>query len=299
MQTKRMVRFVVALLMLTWLGTAQAAPCEQPDLAAGIRRGQLWYQPQLTFEDGSAVRVRPQQAPANVRLAIAADSNEWIAIEGDFDPTAKYIGVEVDGYTMLTTPDQRYVCSRGIVLYDTLHDAHIFSIDRYGNRSETVTKTVTAIGGRREVHYKCGAYGAMMIMGSLMIAGFVFVMVVAAGVLRKRGPGKVPVAGVVPLLAENVARTVVRGYWIKLAVAVLTLSGLWTFDHPYLAFQLSPVVLVWFICVVDAWFVLRKVEARIQALGKHGNWLLVGSHKLYVPGRVWRKASSLPTAGLA
>jgi hypothetical protein len=185
------------------------------------------------------------------------------------------------------------------VLYDKLHDAKVFSIDRYGNRSEAVEKQVRAIGGRREVHFRCGTGDVMMLMGSLVIAAIVFVLLVAGGVLRKRGPGATPIAAVVPLLAENVARTVVRSYWIKLAVAVVTVSGLWTFDHPFLAFQLSPFVLVWLICVVDAWHVLRKVEARIQLLGKHGNWLLVGSHKLYVPGRVWRKASSLPTAGLA
>lgn len=290
------------VLLMGWMSVARATPCTQPDLDAGISGGQLTYDPQLTFEDGSSVRVGQPVTPANVRLAIAADhqdNNEWIGIEGSFDRHAKYIGVEVGPYTMMTTPDRLYVCSRGTALYDHTYDARIFSIDRYGNRSDAVSKQVMTIGGQPERHYRCGLYAVGLMLGSLVIAGLLLVVLVIVGAIRKRGPRGAPYEIISSLLAENVARRVLRGYWIKLAIAVLTTLVLWTFDHPFLAFQLSPFAVVWLWEVGTAWHVVKQFETGIQALGKHDRWLCINGNKLYAPDRVWAKASSIPTAGLA
>ncbi len=296
-----MGRFGLVVLLLTWFGTAHATPCEQPDLAAGVRGGQLMYQPQLTFDGGSNVRVRPLQAPTNVRLAILADRehhNEWIRIEGDFDPTAKYIGVEVGGYTMLTTPDQRYVCSHGTVLYDQTFDAQIFSIDRYGNRSEAATRPVMAIGGERERHYRCGQF-VVVWMAAIFMAVVLFVVLVAGGLVFRSAPRSGSFELVSPILAENVARIVARAKIVKFTIALVGCMGLWAFDHPFSAILGIPFALVWAIDLVATQRVLRQFDSPIAALGKQDKWIFINGVKLYVPRRVWAKASSLPSAGLA
>ena len=294
-----MGRFGVVLLLLTWFGTAHATPCEQPDLAAGVRAGQLMYQPQLTFDDGSAVRVQPQQAPNNVQLAIAAEHyTEWIRIDGNFDPAAKYIGVEVGGYTMLTTPDQRYVCSRGTVLYDQIFDTQIFSIDRYGNRSEAVTRTVMAIGGERERHYRCGQI-VVVWMAAIFMAVVLFVVLVAGGLVFRPAPRSGAFELVSTTLAENVARIVARAKIVKFTIGLVGCMGLWAFDHPFSAILGIPFALVWAIDLIATRRVLGQFDSPIAALGKRDKWIYINGLKLYVPGRVWAKASSLPTAGLA
>jgi len=291
-----MGRIVVALVLL-WLGTAHATPCVQPELEPGITRGQLTYQPQPTFEAGE---VRQLKTPTSVRLAIAANNeSDWFAIEGEFDPATKYVGLDINGYTMLTTPDQLYVCSRGSWLYDRVYDATIFTIDRYGNRSDAVSRPVKVIGAEPEHHIRCGMYGFVMVVGSLFTAGILLGVLIVAGAIRKSSRPLMSGVVVAPLLAENIARTIVRGYWIKLAIAVLTTAGLWTFDHPYLAFQLSPFAVVWFFEVLSAWHVARQCETKIAYAGRHGKWLVVNGRKLFVPRRVWEKTSSIPTAGLA
>jgi hypothetical protein len=296
-----MGRIVIALVVLTWLGTAHATPCVQADLDAGVRGGQLTYNAQLHFDDGSTVRVGKPNPPANVRLAIAADHddyNEWIAIEGDFDPTAKYIGVQVGAYMMLTTPDRRYVCSRGTVLYDHIHDAQIFSVDRYGHRSETVTKTVITIGGQAARHYRCGQI-VVVWMAAIFAAVVLFVVLLGGGIIFKQAPRSGAFDVVSPILAENVARVMARAKVVKFTVALVGCMGLWAFDHPFSAILGIPFALVWAIDLVATRLVLRQFDAPISALGKHGKWVYINGKKLYAPRRVWEKASSLPTAGLA
>jgi hypothetical protein len=247
------------------------------------------------------VRVKPQRSPTNVRLAIAADleeHNEWIAIEGDFDPSAKYVGLEINGYTMLTTPDQLYVCSRGTVLYDQIHDAKIFSVDRYGNRSEAVTKTVIAIGGQPERHYRCGQI-VVVWMAAIFAAGVLFLVLLGGGIVFKSAPKADAFEVVSPILAENVARVMARAKVVKFTIALVGCMGLWAFDHPFSAILGIPFALVWAIDLVATRLVLRQFDAPISALGKHGKWVYINGKKLYAPRRVWEKASSLPAAGLA
>lgn len=296
-----MGRIVVGLVVMLWLGTARATPCEQRDLDAGVAAGQLFYASPAQFDDGTNVRVKPQRAPANVRLAIAADQqdhNEWIALEGDFDPSAKYVGLEINGYTMLTTPDQLYACSRGTVLYDQMHEAKIFSVDRYGHRSDAVTKAVRAIGGQPERHYRCGQI-VVVWMAAIFAAVVLFIVLLVGGVVFKPTPRPGAFEVVSPILAENVARVMARGKVVKFTVALVGCMGLWAFDHPFSAILGIPFALVWAIDLIATRLVLRQFDAPIAALGKHGKWVFINGKKLYVPQRVWAKASSLPTAGLA
>jgi hypothetical protein len=296
-----MGRIVVGLVVMMWLGTAHATPCDQRALDAGIAAGQLFYASQAQFEDGSNLRVESQRSPANVRLAIAADQqddNEWIAIEGDFDPSAKYVGLEINGYTMLTTPDQLYVCSRGIVLHAYVHDAKIFSVDRYGNRSEAITRKVKAIGGQPERHIRCGMIGLVWI-GAIFAAGVLFLVLLGGGIIIKPAPQAGAFEVVSPILAENVVRAMASAKVVKFTVALVVCMGLWAFDHPFSAILGIPFALVWAIDLVATRLVLRQFDSTISALGKHGTWVYINGKKLYAPRRVWEKASSLPTAGLA
>lgn len=290
---------VVGLVVLMWLGTAHATPCVQRDLDAGVAGGQLFFGSQPQFEDGSSVRVKTQTPPTDVRLAIAADHeqhNEWIAIAGDFDPTAKYVGLEVNGYTMLTTPDQLYVCSRGIVLYNQLHDAKIFSIDRYGNRSDAVTKQVMAVGGQAERHYRCGQI-VVVWLSALALAGVLLVALVGLRFISQAAVAG-PLLVVSPILAENAARAVARRYSIKFVAGTIAIAALWTFDHPFSAIMTTPFAVNWLIARITTQLVVRQFD-NIRALGKHDDWIFINGKKLYVPRRVWAKSSSLPTAGLA
>jgi hypothetical protein len=296
-----MGRITVGLMVLLWLGTAHATPCEQQDLDAGVAAGQLFFASHAQFDDGSNVRVKPQRPPANVRLAIAADQqdhNEWLAIEGDFDPAAKYVGLEINGYTMLTTPDQLYVCSRGTVLYDQMHDAKVFSVDRYGNRSDAVTRTVTAIGGQAERHFRCGQI-VVVWMAAIFAAIVLFVVLLVGGIVFKPAPRTDAFEVVSPILAENVARVMATAKVVKFTVALVGCMGLWAFDHPFSAIFGIPFALVWAIDLIATRLVLRQFDSPIAALGKHGTWIYINGKKLYAPPRVWAKASSLPTAGLA
>lgn len=99
-----------------------------------------------------------------------------------------------------------------------------------------------------------------------------------------------------PILAENVARLVARGYVIKFAVATVATIGLAALDQRNLAIMAAPFVIVWLYELFMTRLVLGQFDEKIQRLEKRENWIYINSSKLFAPPRAWEKASSLPAA---
>ena len=100
-----------------------------------------------------------------------------------------------------------------------------------------------------------------------------------------------------PILAENVVRAVVRRTSLKFAHALLATAALWMFDHPFSAIMTSPFAIAWLVGCFATQLVIRQFD-NIRCARATSNWMCINGRKLYAPGRVWAKASSLPTAGL-
>lgn len=84
----------------------------------------------------------------------------------------------------------------------------------------------------------------------------------------------------------------------KLAVALMTTTGLWTFDHPFIAIMVAPFALVWLSELCTTRWVVRQFNGRFYRLEKRDNWIYINNAKLYAPRRAWEKASALPSAAV-
>lgn len=148
-----------------------------------------------------------------------------------------------------------------------------------------------------ERHHRCGMGEAILLLGSMMISAGLFIALVIIGFIRKRAPMTVMGEFVAPIHAENVARIVARSDATKFVVSLTTATGLWIFDHPFLAIMSGPFVLVWFIELVISRFAVGQFD-HVQRLEKRENWIYINSTKLYAPRRAWAKASVLPAAAV-
>lgn len=282
-------------LVIGWTSVAQAekvAPCSKAQLES-LR--------DPVERDPDSTDTTPPAAPQITELTLSSDHKidvETIAIRGTFDPDTASIWVTTSGgYSLVTTPDQLRVCSDSSYLNEQEHIT-IVAYDKAGNASApyeadakvAITKDDRFKNGLRDLLYFIGAIG-----GSVGL----FVVLIIIGVVRKRAPFSVAGEVVSPILAENVARIVARGYVIKFAIATVTTIGLAALHHRNLAILAVPFVLVWLYELFMTRLVLGQFEEKIQRLEKRENWIYINSSKLYAPYKIWEKASSLPSAGLA
>ena len=240
--------------------------------------------------------TRPIPQITDVSLAVAGET-EMLSIQGSLGADTDTIRITTpDGYTLVTTPD-RGPCSTSRV-WRHAAQLTIVTYDKAGNASAPFEWNMTAVHDKPERHYRCGTGVVILLIGSVVMSGGMFLVLVVIGFIRKRAPTTVAGEFVSPILAENVARIVARGYAIKLAVATLTTTGLWTFGHPFMAIMTGPFVLVWFIELVMSRFAVRQFDTEVRRLEKRDNWIYINSTKLYAPRRAWEKASALPSASV-
>lgn len=138
-----------------------------------------------------------------------------------------------------------------------------------------------------------GSAYAVVLMSILVVVLF------CIGGLRREAPTPVAPEFLPPLLAENVARAVARGYLAKFTVALSTTIGLATFDHPNIALLVAPFAIAWLVELLIARHVVGKFDSKIHHLDKRENWIYINSSKLYASYKVWAKASELPVASLS
>jgi hypothetical protein len=279
-------------LLIGWTSVAHAIMKKCPTVRLELARGDI---------ETRGTRPMPQITTLELYSDVQ-DGSETIRMAGTFDPETTSLRLTTSGgYSLTTTPDELWVCSNTLVLRPHEHIT-IVAYDKAGNASVPFESDVTVTRIEPELaherHHKCGLGEAILLLGSMVMSGGLFIALVIIGMIRKRVPSSVVGELVAPIHAENVARIVARGYAIKLAVALLTTTGLWTFDHPYLAILVSPFVAVWALELLVSRLVVGQFDKPVQRLEKRENWIYINSRKLYAPRRAWAKASALPTAAV-
>ncbi len=122
---------------------------------------------------------------------------------------------------------------------------------------------------------------------------------VLIGFARKKAPFSVAGEFLSPILAENVARAVAKGYLVKLTVAMAIIMALLVLHHGNMAILVGPFAAIWLFELFLTRLVIGQFDSKLQRLEKRENWIYINSSKLYAPFKIWNNASALPSAGLA
>jgi hypothetical protein len=243
----------------------------------------------------------PPAKPQITEVALSADRKEryeMVALRGTFDADTATIRVTTAGnYSIVTTPKDLRVCSETLYLREQEHIS-IVAYDAAGNASEPY-ETDVAVKVTKDESFKNAFSSLLYFLGACLASAGIFVVLIIVGVVRKKAPFSVAGEVVSPILAENVARLVTRGYVIKFAVATVVTIGLLAIHQRNLAIMAAPFVIVWLYELFMTRLVLGQFDEKIQRLEKRENWIYINSAKLYAPFDVWNKASALPSAGLA
>lgn len=299
-----MGRIGLALVLVVGLGAVSHADriaCEPPIGEADIPGDALTIPEAVPQVQTAAADKTPPAAPTNVTVTIAQDDGEtWISLAGTYDPNTAYIRAIFDGYQLITTPDRTDVCTRHKVTAGSR--VKIVAYNKSRNESAAFDADVTPVQHHEPEpshHHDRHGMDVLVTVGAIVLACMLFVGLVLIGFARKRAPFSVAGEFLSPILAENVARAVARGYQIKLAVSAALIVGLLALHHVNIAILIGPFAAAWMIELFVAQLVVGQFDNKVQRLEKRELWIYINSSKLWAPAKVWDKASSLPSAGLA
>jgi hypothetical protein len=284
------------------IGWGSVARADQPQ-ACHPAQFVLWTD---IARDRSSTDTTPPAMPQLSSVQLLSDEREHmevVSMFGKFDPdTVKVRLTTSGGYSLVTTPNELHLCTDSLVLREQEH-VTVVAYDQAGNASAPFESDVKVITRAREMyeHHRHGHRGSgiLLLTGSIFIAGLLLLGLISYGFGRKRAPSSVAGEFLSPILAENVARAVARGYVIKLAIAMTVIMGLLMLHHPYIAIIAAPYAFMWLIELFLTRLVIGQFDRRIQRLERREMWIFINSSKLYAPLRIWDKASALPSAGLA
>lgn len=302
MHTIGMGRIGLALVLLIGLGAvarADRAICASPLAEGDITRGELFPSMKLELEPDPTDKT-PPAAPTGLTVAVTADAADtWVSLTGTYDPDTAYIRAVFDGYQLFTTPDRLVVCTHDKIKAGS--HVRVVAYDKSQNASDYVDANVVEIQNHEpEWSHHHGLHGMdiLITIGAIVLAAAELVLLVLYGFARKKAPFSVAGEFLSPILAENVARIVARGYVIKLAVAMAIIMGLLALHHPNIAILVGPFAVVWLFELFLTRLVIGQFDNKIQRLEKRENWIYINSSKLYAPHKTWEKASALPAASL-
>lgn len=274
----------------------------------GVARADRPYCPTVQLEASGAIdKTGTRPMPQITSLVLSTDDGiDMISMGGTFEPDVTRIRlVTSSGYSLETTPTQLHVCSSAHVLQAHEH-VTIVAYDKDGNASEPFESDVDVMGEsthpideRRHHGHDHHGMDILITIGAIVLAGMELVGLVLIGFARKRAPFSVAGEFLAPILAENVARAVARGYLIKLTVAMAIIMGLLALHHLNIAILVGPFAIVWLFELFLTRLVIGQFDSKIQRLEKRELWIYINSSKLYAPYKIWEKASALPSAGLA
>ena len=256
----------------------------------------------------------PPEHPTNAHVRVAPDGSETrISLEGNFPSDVVYIRVAFDHYMVVTTPGHMEFCIHHEVKPGAR--ARIVVIDQSANQSSNLTVDTQAFDDQSNAHVLAEQPAAqaleephhhdhhgmdiLITVGAIVLAGMELVGLVLIGFARKKAPFSVAGEFLSPILAENVARGVARGYLIKLTVAMLIIIGLLGLHHLNIAILVGPFAIIWLFELFLTRLVIAQFDSKIQRLEKRELWIYINSSKLWAPYKIWEKASALPSAGLA
>lgn len=251
--------------------------------------------------DNTGTRPMPQITSLVLSRGV---TEEMISMSGSFEPDVTRIRVWTSsGYSFETTPQHLYVCSESHVLHDHEH-VTIVAYDKNGNASEPFESDVDVMAESTHPveeprHHEHHGMDVLITVGAIVLAGMELVGLVLIGFARKKAPFSVAGEFLSPILAENVARGVARGYLIKLTVAMAIIIGLLGLHHLNIAILVGPFAIVWLFELFLTRLVIGQFDSKIQRLEKRELWIYINSSKLWAPYKIWEKASALPSAGLA
>jgi hypothetical protein len=261
--------------------------------------------PIVSFDIGAKIdKTGTRPMPQITSLVLSrADGTDKIHVAGTFEPDVTRIRIATSsGYALETTPEQLDVCLDTPVLEAHEH-VTIVAYDKDGNASEPFESDVDVIQETPAVeehhHHDHHGMDILITVGAIVLAGMELVGLVLIGFARKKAPFSVAGEFLSPILAENVARGVARGYLIKLTVAMAIIIGLLGLHHLNIAILVGPFAIVWLFELFLTRLVIGQFDSKIQRLEKRELWIYINSSKLWAPYKIWEKASALPSAGLA
>ncbi len=263
-----------------------------------------WGRAEVVVDPDSTDRTPPAMPQITQFLASSHQGEpDRIDMRGTFDDDTVSIRItNSTGYSVVTTPDHLHVCSDTSPLQAEEH-FKVVAYDKAGNASEPFETDVFVPGGYDKTHaYEHHDHHGMDIfvtIGAIVLAAMELGGLLLLALARRKPPLSVSGEVLSPILAENVARTIARGYLIKLSIAMVIIIGLLALQHLNIAILVGPFAILWLIELFLTRLVTSELDNRIQRLEKRENWIFINSRKLYAPYKIWAKASALPSAGLA